>query len=492
MTIEYPSTSTQVGKRAAESRMSSSTSKKQRLDDILPSGKEAGVGEETSSKINRFRLHTCWVPGCDEPANRYAKAHAFKKHIPGIFTETLPSSDLQVLRGRKLALMQAARWLLNRPTTLDELLRFVNVQHMLVSADNSCISPIQKTAMVDMCKYLQCPVPSDFTLVPASTPGVLIHWKAILLIAASLDDDERSYWRDSFPEPDTTGEVERQEPVRALPLAFDSHFHLDRSLQHCGLPRHGSLDDVLADVHVNEGERVQLVGTVAVFCDPVSYPSGQSLLDLPKDMHVAAGIHPRHAHRGHRFVEESIQDLSVLLQNPRVKALGEVGLDHTEQMKNWHLQVDLLNRVLPLLQDHHVLVIHCRGMKNDCGTEVYLLLLHVLQQHVRPNQPIHLHCFAGNPYVLQRWLAVYPRTYFGFTNMVKSFRPDQIEALKSIEETRLLLESDAPYFPSMGTQRSSPGQLFTVAKAVAEYRRISTDHLLDITVRNAEYLYQEQ
>ena len=101
----------------------------------------------------------------------------------------------------------------------------------------------------------------------------------------------------------------------------------------------------------------------------------------------------------HHFIEKSVKDLSEILMNPRVKALGDVGLDHTEPMKHWHLQVDLLHKVLPLLQDHHTLVIHCRGMRNDYGTEV--LLLHVLKKYVRPQHPIHLHCFAGNPYVLQ-------------------------------------------------------------------------------------------
>lgn len=205
-TIECPSSSLPVGRHVA-----GPATKKQRVDDILSHVKEARVEkDQDSSRKTRMRYHTCWVPGCEKP-NRYIKAHAFKVHIPGIFTESLPSSDLQVLRGRKKALLQAARWLLNRPATLGELSRFINIQRMLVVADNSSISTVQRTAMVDMCKFLQCPVPSDFTLVPASSTSVLIHWKAILLIAASLDEEERRYWRDSFPEP---GKVERQEPVR--------------------------------------------------------------------------------------------------------------------------------------------------------------------------------------------------------------------------------------------------------------------------------------
>ena len=76
--------------------------------------------------------------------------------------------------------------------------------------------------------------------------------------------------------------------------------------------------------------------------------------------------------------------------------------------------------------------------------------------------------------------------------MVQSFRPDQVEALKNIDERQLLLQSDAPYFPSMGTHWSSPGQLMTVAKAVAQHRGTSAAYLLEITEKNARRIYLQQ
>ena len=110
-------------------------------------------------------------------------------------------------------------------------------------------------------------------------------WKAILLISASLDEEERQYWKDSFPlseqaTEDTEGAIpERME--ESLPMAFDSRFHLDISLRDLGLPVHGSLNDVLTAVRVNQDERVKVVGYIAVYCDPQTYPSDKSLLDLP-------------------------------------------------------------------------------------------------------------------------------------------------------------------------------------------------------------------
>ena len=101
-----------------------------------------------------------------------------------------------------------------------------------------------------------------------------------------------------------------------------------------------------------------------------------------------------------------------------------------------------------------------------------MLLLHFMKKKVRSFQPIHMHCFTGNQYVLDRWLEVFPHTYFGFTNLGRTFNADQITALCNIDERRLLLESDAPYFPVPGcrVRTSSPSQIFVAVEAIAMHR----------------------
>ncbi|XP_053380308.1 putative deoxyribonuclease TATDN2 [Mercenaria mercenaria] len=209
-------------------------------------------------------------------------------------------------------------------------------------------------------------------------------------------------------------------------------------------------------------------------------------------MSVAIGFHPKHASSSHHRLNEDIKLMLRLLRHPKVSAFGEIGIDHTEPRKDWSYQVDLLEKILPELQDQHVLIVHCRGMRGDCGTEAFLLLLHFLKKLVRTNHPIHLHCFAGNQYVFKRWLEVFPRTYIGFTNMVQSFDPEQVAALCAIEENRLLLESDAPYFKTMGTNVSSPSQLYAAAMNVAQHRGTTPERSLEITVANAQCLYHDQ
>ena len=112
-----------------------------------------------------------------------------------------------------------------------------------------------------------------------------------------------------------------------------------------------------------------------------------------------------------------------------------------------------------------------------------------LRKYVRSHQPMHLHCFTGNKYVVERWLEVFPRTFFGFTNLAGRFDENQIAALCSLEESRLLLESDSPNFPIRRSEVSSPSQLWAAAEVVATHNHLTPERMLEITLANGQYLY---
>ena len=408
----------------------------------------------------------------------------------------MPADDPYVCSRRVKALEQAARWLLGRPATVDDLLSFLRMQQLLADVAGSVVSAKQKAAMFGMCLQVKASPPQEFNLVEPNSPGVLVHWKVVLLIAATLSPEERGYWRANF----SSVQVDQGEPEaadatacglgRVIPIVIDSHFHLDRTLGRLRLPANGTLRDILQAVPVPPSEQVSVTRSVAVYCDPKTYPSPERLLYLEEGIAVAVGIHPRHASSLKKDrLTGVLETLKPLLDHPRVKAVGEVGLDRTEPVEAWSSQLMLLERVLPLLKDGQVLVLHCRGVDGDCGTEAFLQFLCFTQKYVRPHQRIHLHCFTGNQYVVDRWLKEFPNTFFGFANKIRTFSPDQVEALKSLREDRLLLESDAPYF-SVGKQRTStPGHLLACAKEMAKYRELSVDRVCKLTESTAHHVY---
>ena len=97
-----------------------------------------------------------------------------------------------------------------------------------------------------------------------------------------------------------------------------------------------------------------------------------------------------------------------------------------------------LDPVLKHLQPSQVLVLHASG--------AYYQLLFQLKGTITPEQRIHLHCFQGNQQLFADWIGEFPNTYFGFTGLVQHFNESKKQALRSIPESRLLVETDSPYF----------------------------------------------
>ncbi|KAH3884413.1 hypothetical protein DPMN_008391 [Dreissena polymorpha] len=359
-------------------------------------------------RCQRRNHKACIVPYC--PGSQiYKKKHVFMEHIPGIFTETLPVGVKPIMRCQVKALEQETSWLMGQLATLEELLHFVKMQKILGDSDNSEISSRQVETMRQFCGYMGVAVPDQFTLVPPNSVAVLIHWKVLLVICARLHKDEHDFWRDTFPFPEGyAAEQVAEEPM--IPVAVDSHFHPDRLARKASLSAGCTFPEILNAGQVDPEQRVQVEGGVAVYCAPETYPTGSEIATFPRTITVTLGIHPRHASRSTHTIKEWLERLErLLLRSDRVVAVGEIGLDHSEPPLNWHLQMELLRLTIPLVKGNHVLVLHCRGMEDDCGTEAFMLLLNQLKSLPR-TQGIHLHCFTGNAYVLSRWLERFPET----------------------------------------------------------------------------------
>ena len=221
-----------------------------------------------------------------------------------------------------------------------------------------------------------------------------------------------------------------------------------------------------------ESHEVNLVGAVGVFCNPDMFPTLEGLKTwVDQGVVPVIGYHPRIP-----FSESNLAKLKEVLSFPGVAGLGEIGIDRTENVKTWASQARMVKRLLSLLLPEHVLVIHCRGMSNgvEVVDEAVLFMLALLAAHpsVRREQLIHLHCYTGSLEALQEWIEEFPNTYVGFTPMVCG--SDQLEeTFRRVEISRLLLETDAPYFSPPGCKASTPHMIGWVAGRLATVRTIS-------------------
>jgi TatD DNase family protein len=189
---------------------------------------------------------------------------------------------------------------------------------------------------------------------------------------------------------------------------------------------------------------------------------------------------------GHHPTEASPPDLDVLRElagDPRVVAIGEVGLDFEEEgAPPRQVQVARLHEICDLAVELDLpLSIHNRG----AATEI----LDVIDAH--PGLRGVMHYFALEWEWAQRFLDL--GFSLGFAGLVtRPSRHSLREVVKQCPADRLLLETDSPYgnaHKRMGVP-NRPAYLIDTAELVAELRGVSLQQLAEVEAANALALFR--
>src|SRR5438034_5819431 len=120
-----------------------------------------------------------------------------------------------------------------------------------------------------------------------------------------------------------TGDSRKEYPPAPEPLpvpVMDNHTHLDF--------RHGLLEVAVADA-LDAAEAVGVQGAVQVGCDLESSRFTVQALDADRRLLGAVAIHPNDApvYAGRGELESALAEIEELAAHPRVRAIGETGLD---------------------------------------------------------------------------------------------------------------------------------------------------------------------
>ena len=197
-------------------------------------------------------------------------------------------------------------------------------------------------------------------------------------------------------------------------------------------------------------------------------------------LYGAVGSHPDVADEVNEAVLEEYRMLCK--QNPKIKAIGEIGLDyHYEdiprdiQKKAFRMQMELAReRNLPVIV--HERDAHEDGMK-------------IVEEF--PDVTGVFHCYSGS-YEMAKWL-IARGWYIGFTGVLtfKNARK-AIEVASQIPLDRIVLETDCPYMapePFRG-KRNDPGKIYRMAEKLAEIRGLSVEEIQAITMENGKRQYR--
>ena len=266
-----------------------------------------------------------------------------------------------------------------------------------------------------------------------------------------------------------------------LPLPVtDNHAHLD-------IVRHGDTSGMPVGAALVAAAAVGVTRVIQVACDVESIRALPALLDAHPSVVGAVAIHPndaaRHAAAGD--LDTAYQVVEAALADPRVRAVGETGLDYfrteppwrgaQEHSFRWH--IDLAKRTGRALQ------IHDRDAHAD--------VLRVLADEGAPERTV-LHCFSGDVEVARE--AVRRGYYLSYAGTV-TFRSAGVlrEALVITPVDQLLVETDAPYLaphPWRGAVNASYLIPVTV-RLMAEVKGVSVEALCEALEANRRAVYGE-
>ncbi len=198
----------------------------------------------------------------------------------------------------------------------------------------------------------------------------------------------------------------------------------------------------------------------------------------------ALGIHPHHAAEWDEGFADRIR--TEVANNPKVVAIGEIGLDYYYDFAPRDVQIRAFREQLTLAQELGLpVIIHTR----DCIPET----LDIVAECYSGRNPAYangqFHCFSGTVPEMER--AVGSGFCVSFTGNITFKKSALGDVVLETPLERILIETDSPYLapvPHRGT-RNTPELLPLVAEKIAEIKQIDVKIVMTKTTENAKRLF---
>lgn len=217
---------------------------------------------------------------------------------------------------------------------------------------------------------------------------------------------------------------------------------------------------------------------VTVGCAQSRWTPTLSLTRSYKGMYGALGLHPEDIYD---ISEDWEKQLTALLTEPKIVALGEIGLDYHYESFNRGDQIKFFRRQTELAKEMDMpVIIHSRDATEDT--------LNILRE-LRPPKAV-MHCFSGSAETASELLDM--GLYISFTGVLTFKNAKRaISACEVIPADRLMLETDCPYMapvPFRG-ERCDSSMIVKTAEKMGEIKGFCTEEMIAVCNRNAERFF---
>lgn len=236
--------------------------------------------------------------------------------------------------------------------------------------------------------------------------------------------------------------------LRDLEGLYDSHFHIDE------MTRKGiDVDDLFTKLF-ERGWR----GGIDVVTDPGASDHRHDAPAGFPGVFRSAGLYP---HEAENDWEEKIPALRGLLEDRKVVAVGEIGMDRFHDYATPSRQADLFSAQIAIADDSGLpIIIHCRDAEAD---------VHALLKANPPNRGGVVHCFSSSYEWAKKFLDL--GLFLSFAGNVTYRKNTELRrTAAAVPIDRILVETDSPYLAPEGFRGrpSNPAHVAEVCRCIAE------------------------
>ena len=252
-------------------------------------------------------------------------------------------------------------------------------------------------------------------------------------------------------------------------MIIDTHAHYDDS--RFDEDRESLLQNLLCEGVSN---------VVNVTAEVKGFDSTLELIRRYDFMFGTTGVHPDEVGE---MTGDTIERMIQMTSDPKIVAVGEIGLDYHHEDPDKELQKDWFIRQIGVARETGLpLIIHSRDAAKDT--------MDIMKQMHTEEIGGVIHCYSYHADMALEYVKM--GFYIGVGGVVTYKNGVKLqEVVEKIPMERIVLETDSPYLtpvPFRG-QRNNSANLRYVAAKIAEIKGISIYDVEDITYRNACALY---
>lgn len=248
-------------------------------------------------------------------------------------------------------------------------------------------------------------------------------------------------------------------------MYIDTHCHVFSEY-------YDDIEKVISECKDNNVNRIIVNG-----CDIVSNKEVLELVNKYDIIYGAIGFHPTELDD---FNDEYFSFLEENINNSKIVAVGEIGLDYHYDNTDREKQIMVFRKQLDIAQKYDKpIIVHSRDSIQDT--------YNILKQYKVKGS---IHCFSGSVEMAREFIKLGYKLGIGGIITYKNAKTIK-EVVRDIDLSYILLETDSPYLtpsPYKG-ESNSPKYIPLIAEAIADIKDVSIVDISRVTTANAEAIF---